>query len=289
MAETNENDTSKPLGRRLVRRLIGAPTILAFVWPVLLVAGGYIAWDRWGSEHVAAKFYGLDLKKVTVNEPPYYVRTGVVETVYNDTALDQLSLIDPQSTAKIASAFATHPWVHNVVSVRKLPGGEVDIHLNYRKPVAMVHVFKPNSKDSGSFFFPVDGEGVLLPTTEFAQSETLKYIHIEVPDVYPTGVVGGLFGDTRVESAAHLAGILSEYRDQTGVKSIGVHGDPRQNEVPQLELTTSENRRLFWGSPPGLELRGEPTAVMKLKALLSGVEVPNSDLRLARVPSNDLQ
>ncbi len=61
------------------------------------------------------------------------------------------------------------PWVRNVIGVRKLPGGTIDVRLEYRSPVAMVHVFKPDPNDRGSYFYPVDGEGVLLPITEFAQ------------------------------------------------------------------------------------------------------------------------
>ncbi len=279
--KSNREDRPRPI-RDMIRRLIVAPASLSFIWPVLLIVGGYVAWDRWGAEHVANKFYGVQLKNIQVTEPPGFIRTDIPGTVFRDTALDQLSLLDVQATAKIASAFATHPWVSRVISVRKLPGGKVDVHLEYRRPVAMVHVFKPNQADSGSYFFPIDGTGTLLPTTEFAQSETLDYIHIEVPDVYPTGVVGGPFGDVRVEAAARLAGVLSPVQEQAKVRAIGVHGDTRQNIVPQLEITTTDNRRLFWGSPPGLEEGGERTVEMKLHALMSGEEITNGDLRLAK-------
>ncbi|TWU20198.1 hypothetical protein Pla52o_47130 [Novipirellula galeiformis] len=284
--KSNREDRPRPI-RDLIRRLIVAPAALSFIWPVLLIVGGYVAWDRWGAEHVASQFYGVQLDQIKVTAPPNYVRTDVSETVFRDTALDQLSLLDVQATAKIASAFSTHPWVSRVISVRKLPGGNVDVHLEYRRPVAMVHVFKPNQSESGSFFFPIDGTGTLLPTTEFAQSETLDYIHIEVPDVYPTGVVGGPFGDTRVEAAARLAGVLSSVREQAKIRAIGVHGDARQNDAPQLEITTTDNRRLFWGNPPGLEERGERTVEMKIQALISGEEITNADLRLANRPPSE--
>ncbi|TWU42030.1 cell division protein FtsQ/DivIB [Novipirellula artificiosorum] len=284
----SDRDRPRPI-RDLLRRLIVAPAALSFIWPVLLILGGYLAWDRWGAERIAQQYYGVQLEKIHITDPPPYVRTDITGTVYHDTALDQLSLLDVQATAKIASAFATNPWVGRVISVRKLPGGAVDVHLEYREPVAMVLVTNPDPNDSRILFSPVDGDGVLLPDTEFARAETLDYILIEVPDVFPKGFIGGLFGDSRVEAAAKLAGVLAKYRQQAQIHSIGIRGEPRPNEVPKLELTTTDHRRIFWGNPPGLEQLGEPTVEMKLRFLLSGKEIPNSDLRLATMQEEDVR
>jgi len=251
---------------------------------VLLIIGGYAAWDRWGAEHVGKKYYGVELEQIQITEPPEHVRTDIAATVFRDFALDQLSLLDSQASAKIASAFAVNPWVRRVISVRKLPGGAIDVHLEYRRPVAMVHVVKSDQKD---YFFPIDGSGVLLPTTEFAQAETLDYIHIEVPSVYPTGVLGSAFGDYRVEAAAKLADILAQHRERIHLRSISVRGDSRTNEVPQLELTTTDNRCFTWGSPPGMERLEERPAELKLQALLQGDDIRNSDLRIAIKPSDE--
>jgi hypothetical protein len=282
-----ESDERRPI-RDLLRRLIKAPAALSILWPVLLIIGGYTAWHRWGSIHVASQYGGIDPMLIQVSEPPPFVRTNVVKAVYRDTAMESLSMLDRQATAKIASAFSMHPWVRNVISVRKLPGGVIDVRLEYRTPVAMVHVFKPNESDARSYFFPVDGEGILLPTAEFAQAETRHFIYIEVPGVYTTNAIGTPFGDRRVEAAARLAEVLSPYREQAQIRSIGVHGDPRQTDVPQLELTTQAGSRMFWGSPPGSELPGEPTVQMKLRQLLSSDSSQNADLRMA-TPMNGLQ
>lgn len=273
--------------REMLRRLIKAPAALSIIWPALLVVGGYVAWHQWGADHVAEKFYGVNEDLIEVTAPPPFVRTDIVESVYRDTAMDGLSLLDPQATAKIASAFSMNPWVKRVVSVRKLPGGAIDVRLQYRTPVAMVLVEKPETADEDVYFFPVDAEGVLLPTSEFARAETLQYIHIVVPGVYATGLVGAPFGDPRVESAARLAAILSEYRADAGILSIDVPGDPRVDKIPKLELTTSEqlasgdtvNRKRFWGSPPGMEAPGEPTVRMKVETLLSSDASQHADLR----------
>lgn len=274
--------------RELIRKLIKAPAALSVLWPVLLIVGGYAAWHQWGSVHVANQYSGIDPTMIQVTEPPKFVRSNVVKSVYRDTAMEGLSLLDRQATAKIASAFSMHPWVRKVVGVRKLPGGAIDVRLEYRNPVAMVHVFKPDQSDTRSYFFPVDADGVLLPTGEFARAETRNFLYIEVPGVYTTNPIGTAFGDTRVEAAARLAAVLAPHRETIQVRSIGVYGDPRQVEVPQLELTTQNGTQIPWGSPPGAELPGEPTVDMKLQKLLSADASQVSDLRLTR-PSIGIQ
>ena len=270
--------------RDLLRRLIKAPAALSIFWPAMLLLGGYAAWHRWGAEHVAQKYSGIDPDMIQVTEPPPFVRTDVVQTVYRDTAMEGLSLLDRQATAKIASAFSLHPWVRNVIGVRKLPGGAIDIRLEYRQPVAMVHVFKPDPGDALSYFFPVDGDGVLLPTSDFARSETNQFLHVEVPGVYSTNAVGTPFGDQRVEAAAALAEVLAPYRQEAELHSISVLGDPRLSEIPQLELTRANGTRVFWGSPPHSDIPGEPTVQMKLRQLLDSDPGRDTDLRMAVSP-----
>ncbi len=278
-----EKNEHRPI-RKLLRTMIAAPAALSIVWPLMLMIASYVAWTSWGQDYMARKYYGVDPSLIEITQPPSYIRSNIVQTVYQDTAMENLSLMDQQATAKIASAFASHPWVRAVNSVRKLPGGAIDVRIDYRVPVAMVHVISRHPEVTGSSFFAVDRDGVLLPTSEFSKSDTRNYIHIEVPAAYPTGVVGAPFGDQRVEVASRLAAILSPLREQTKVKSIGVPGDWRDMTLPQLELTTQDGKRLFWGSPPGFEPPGERTAEMKLQTLLDGNLTGNTDLRMARAP-----
>ena len=275
-----DSDERRPI-RRLMRRLVKAPAAFSVLWPMLLIVGGYAAWHRWGTVHVASQYSGIDPTMIEVTDPPSHVRSNIVKAVYRDTAMEGLSILDRQATAKIASAFSMHPWVRKVVGVRKLPGGAIDVRLEYRSPVAMVHVFKPNDPETRSYFFPVDGDGVLLPGNEFAEAETRNFIYIEVPGVYTNNAVGTPFGDQRVEAASRLAAVLSDYREDAQIRSIGVHGDPRQTEVPQMELTMHSGARVTWGSPPGNEAPGEPTVEMKLRSLMSIDDGKDTDLRMA--------
>ena len=275
---TSEPDQNRPI-RDLLRRLIKAPAVLAILWPAFLVFGGYIAWHRWGSEHVAQQYYHIDLESISVTPAPKYVRSNVTQTVYHNTAMDGLSLLDRAATAKIASAFSMHPWVRKVKSVRKLPGGTIDVRLEYREPVAMARVYKPHYGSSEKYYLPVDRDGVLLPSEEFARRETQDYLRINVVGADSNSHPGSPFGDPRVEAAASLAAILAPFRQQLGLESIEVGGDPRLIQIPQLEIIDKNDKRWIWGSAPGFETAGERTAEMKLQTLLSDEIAEINDLR----------
>lgn len=269
--------------QHLLQRLIHAPAVLAMLWPALLIVGGYVVWQRWGSERVAKQFYGLDPELIHVTQPPDYVKADITAAVYRDTKLDELSLLDSSATARIASAFATHPWVSRVDAVRKLPGGVVDVHVRYRLPVAMVFVISRHPEVSGRSFFAVDGEGVLLPTTEFTREQTMGYPHIEIPDVYPTGGVGSSFGDPRIVAAAKLAALLFPYRDQIGLRSIQLDPNNRTAPVYQFQWVNRAGSTTVWGSAPGQEIPGEPRNEEKLQSLLSRVaDQGNTRIRNSR-------
>ena len=278
--KSSQSEGPRPV-RDMIRRLVSAPAALSILWPILLIIGGYVGWHRWGAEHVSQQFYGIDPSLLQVTAPPDHVRSDLVETIYRDTQLHQLSLLDRQATAKIASAFATHPWVREVFSVRKLPDGVIDVQIDYRHPVAMVHVISQHRDVKDDAFFAVDGGGYLLPTADFTPDETLQYIHIRIPGIYPTGAVGGPFGDHRVTAAAKLAELLHPHREELDLLSIDVNGDMRSSQVPQLGLTTRSGTHPFWGSPPGMERPDEPDAAIKIRTLLGGQAGPNPDLRIA--------
>lgn len=258
--------------------------MLSFVWPALLIFSGYLAWHRWGADHMNAKLYRVKVQQIEVTPPPEYVRSNIVETVYEDTAMEGLSLMDSQATAKIASAFASHPWVQSVNSVRKLPGGQIKVRLDYRRPVAMVYVVTPETGDPG--YFAVDPTGTVLPS-EFTSEETRDYIHILIQGTYAKGAAGQRFGVVQVEAAARVAAAIAPYREQSQVKAVRVQGDLRETSVPQFELETFTGRKKFWGSAPGMELPNERSAALKMKVLLlSGNE--DIDLRIATLPQPEL-
>lgn len=263
----------------LIASLVAAPAIWSIAWPALLLLSGYAAWQWWGAEHVATKYYGVDVSAITVSPPPPdFVRGNIVESVYRDTGMETLSLLDRQACAKVGAAFGSHPWVQRVMSVRKQSNGALEVRLAYREPVAMVDVISRHPELDGVGCFAVDGAGVLLPPSDFSESETLDFIHIQARGAYPTGGIGTPFGDARIAAAAKLAELLHPFRNELDLHSIGVYGDLRTNPIVQLELATQDKDLFFWGSPPGEEVHGEPPAKMKLDTLLGGVSA-GSDLR----------
>lgn len=272
----------------LIARLARAPAALAILWPALLVVAAYVAWHRWGAEHVGRQYHRLDPSQIRLSEKPGYIRSDITRSVVASTGLDRLSLLDQQATARIAQAYSTNPWIQQVVRVRKLPGGEVDIQVQYRTPVAMVRVWSRHQEVQGWSFFPVDITGTLLPTEEFDRSQPLQYLHIEIPDVYPTGQAGLPFGDSRVAAAAKLAGLLSPHRQRFGLAAIRLaNAGPGESRTVALEVVMQSGQSLVWGSPPGDEQPGEPDALAKLEALRAAPG-PGADLRVAAMSPESL-
>ncbi|MEM9827808.1 MAG: hypothetical protein AAF958_14550 [Planctomycetota bacterium] len=277
----SSNDQPPGPLRKALSSLIRAPAIVSLIWPAILIVGGWIAWDRWGAERMRREFVGIDPASIQISPPPRQIRSSIVETVYSDTGMQQVSLLDPDSTARIAAAFSMHPWVRQVTSVRKLPGGSIDVRVRYRRPVAMVRVRMPSSDEQVPYFFPVDGEGVLLPNYDFAARETEDFIHIEVPDAFTYRNLGTPFGDPRVEAAAALADVLSPHRESLSIQAIVWYPESRDGGVPQFEVRLADRGRFFWGSPPGREPAGEATPEMKLQYLRSPAARAGEDLRMA--------
>ncbi|MCA9137230.1 MAG: hypothetical protein KDB00_10735 [Planctomycetales bacterium] len=295
----DSNDTDHRPIRRILRRMIKAPAVWSLLWPMLLLIGSYVAYSRWFAPRMVAQYGTLDPAAVTLSPAHEYVRTDLVSEVYRDTRLSELSPLDRRVTEKLASAFVSNPWVKHVRSVRKLPGGKIEIDVDYRRPVAVFHLTGDKEwlqtiddylasigaaiqGGADNAYFPLDGDGVLLPTEKMTSEDTRNLIHIEVSRVFPTGTKGTPFGDRRVESAALLAKLLDAVRDNVRVAKIVVSGDPRFNLVPELELTLGDGTQLFWGSPPGMEQPNERDARAKLADLLSGNYVSGSNLKISQ-------
>lgn len=265
--------------RQAISAMVSAPAVWSLVWPMILIVASYVAWQKWGRERISDEISAIDVNKVHINEAPRPIRDGVVETVYRDTDMQRWSMIDRGVTARIASAFAMHPWVREVRNVRKRPNGHLDVYVDYRIPVAMVKV-QLSPKDETDYFFPIDGEGIVLPEVDFQSVQTNQFIHIIVEHAFTRRPWGTRFGDPRVEAAASLAAILDQSRERLQLKSIACFDDPRSQDVPQLHLRFEDGSQVLWGSPPGREFAKEATAAAKLDALDTGRgRVDGADLR----------
>lgn len=99
--------------------------------------------------------YRLETKKIQLKpalERP--VPLDLIEQVRRQSELPhELSLLDPKLCKTVGDAFASHPWVARVISVRQSFPAEVVVELEFRRPVAMVQVKGGESPSMPSVLF----------------------------------------------------------------------------------------------------------------------------------------
>jgi len=273
--------------------------ILSMVGPIALLLTGYLGWRFYGAKALDSTYYALKKENIHISDPPPWLRSDVVAEVFSESGLERMSLLDDQTSAVIAKAFDTHPWVRKTHRVQRMAAGQIMVNLEFRQPIAMVHCLSdapvqestptgassdlssgvptsagatPDSAGQESFL-PVDTEGVLLPTKDFSQADIANYLLIYGQNIksvdYPR--VGMVLSDSQIQEAIMLARLVEPMRSsgQLKLSSIYVYpsgASPRSRW--KLELTTKGGPRILWGSPPGKEASGEPTANSKLKRLV---------------------
>ncbi|WP_339730927.1 hypothetical protein [uncultured Gimesia sp.] len=193
--------------------------------------------------------------------PPHYVPIDIVDQVIKRGPLpEQVSLLDQGLVLKVAEAFEKHPWVQNVVSVRKT--NTVVVEVVFRKPAAMV--------EGKQGMFPVDNEGVLLPPEDFSVSDARRYPVITGIQSVPEGPAGTFWGDLTVTGAAQLAEALGPHWKELEIVSI--EAPPRTTAVLSLDdliyrLITTGGSEIVWGRSPKSQRRGELRVDQKIGKL----------------------
>jgi hypothetical protein len=172
---------------------------------------------------------------------------------------ETVSLLDPMLPKTLAEAFARHPWIERVIEVRNQYPALVTVRVEYRRPVAMVLV-----KDGQ---YPVDGNGVLLPTADFASQDVERLIPVRGVVTTPYAAEGRPWTDPAVLAAADLARYLGPRWQELNLTAIRVaqpaSADAKPEEIP-LELETAGGSRILWGRTPHTQHPGELTGVQKL-------------------------
>lgn len=244
------------------------------VTTVILLAGGggaYAIWNQVRDHVLAGAEYQLDPEKIVVSPQPEWIRSDVRAEVLEQANFDgKLSLLDPELTLRLASAFATHPWVAHVERVSKRFPAGVEVVLSYRKPVAMVEV------RGGAL--PVDFEGVVLPSGDFTAEEAEHYPRIDEIHTAPGGEVGSRWGDVAVVGAAQIAAVLATDWQTLGLARIVPAGrrPARSGYEYEYTLFTKAGTRVDWGRAPGTDSPGETSAADKLARLREYVAQNNS-------------
>ncbi|MBU6237469.1 MAG: hypothetical protein KGQ51_06545 [Planctomycetes bacterium] len=275
--ETRSEKNSSPIFWRFVwgwMQSIPRAAILSLVGPLILLLVGYLGWRYYGAKALDSTFYAVKPENIHMTNTPAWLKTDIVREVFEGSNLGRMSLLDDQTAAVIARAFDAHPWIRKTYRVQKMAGGQILVNVEYRNPIAMVHCETDSSEvsDGGAkeSFLPIDAEGVLLPTKDFAQADIPNYMLIYARNIRASDHrrVGTPLGDSQVAEAVLLARELLPLREETNVVALYVYPTRSSGKAKwMLELATRGGPRIIWGSAPGLEARDEPSLPWKIKRL----------------------
>lgn len=252
----------------------------AVVVAVAALGLGWAAWSRLGERVRGSADLVLHPDAIDVAGVAPWVRADLKAEALRDASLDAgLPLDDPELVRRLARAFAMHPWVREVISVTVRHPAAAAVAVRCREPVAMVAV--PGG------LLAVDAEAVVLPSDDFTAESAAAYPRITGVPSGPQGAVGFPWGDPLVEEGAAVAAVVGpdwKTLGLTGCRPTG--GGP----VPRAwELFDEQGRTITFGSAPGHEAAGEPTAAAKLARLMALPAGTSADLTKSPPPAADVQ
>jgi hypothetical protein len=276
-------------------RLIPRSALLSMMGPSLLLLIGYFGWRFYGAKSYDAAFYGLRKENLILTQPPVWLKDSIVEQVFHASGLENLSLLDSQTPAVLARTIDQHPAVRKTHRVQPVSGGQIFVSVEYRTPVAMVHcelndeirevlkLRKVELNTSGDdLFVPIDKDGVLLPESNFSQSDVMNYLWIYADELKfdPDWKHGNKFTDPRIIEAARLCNLLAPYRSQVKAERVVVVQAKVGGKSPyRLAIeTASPGPTVVWGEAPELpSMEGsiDPVSRSKISKLLDAASDRN--------------
>ncbi len=224
----------------------------------VLVGLWFGLWSTWKTDLLHSEEYRLDPARFHLPRRPVWVPETLVHDVLLSAGLNRLeSVLDAKLPEKLSAAFSLNPWVRKVRKVQIKYPAEVYVDLDYRRPVCLVQL----PDDSG--FYPVDSEGILLPTDyftrgspqEIAEKMSELLLVVGAPSS-PIGSFGDTWGESSVEKAAQLADLLGEDAKLWGIDTLRIITDPKANSLalswevqpPKYRLITGNGRTVEWGT-----------------------------------------
>lgn len=250
--------------------LAGATAVLAG-----LIVAAYFAWNHWARPVINVTRHQLLPENVEIPTTPPWIRSDIKAEVFRDGSLADASALETDLTPRVARAFEMHPWVEKVTRVSKQAPANVVVDLAYRQPIAWVEVPEGMFGQQGQAALPIDDKSVLLPQADFTAEDLGLFIRIHIENLSMCGPTGTPWGDPRVAAAAAIAAALGQHWVELGLYEIQAVADDSQHSVPtrtRYELFTPNGKRLIWGSAPGYEQQGEPTAATKVRVLREYVQ-----------------
>jgi len=239
---------------------------------VVLVAAGVAAavWPR-VADSVARRDDAVLLPEaVELRGQAPWVRADIRAEALRAASLDHgLPLHDTELPVRLARAFDMHPWVRRVVRVDLRHPAGATVEVECREPVAMVAV-------SGGLL-AVDADGVVLPSADFTAESAATYPRLVGIESSPQGPEGALWGDPTVEEGATLARVIAPEWRSLGLAECRPVAPTDPSGRREWRLVDAEGRSIRFGSAPGREAQGEPSAaakVARLQALLAAGDRP---------------
>ncbi len=273
-----------------VTQLFGKPARYVTV-PILvtavLSAGCYYLWQKVRDQVIAAPEYQVTRNSIELTDVPPWIHSNISDEVLNQMSMNgPLSLLDDQLAERLAEGFSLHPWIRRVVRVEKRFPARVIVLVEYRQPVCMVEVpttggdladtedagFAPGDPRSARVggLYPVDGEGVLLPSADFSPAQARRYPRLSEIHSLPIGPVGANWGDPRVTGAAEVAAIIREDWEKLQLHRMIASEQPQaggSSEDYEFTIIARDGTRIVWGQRPSSHLGGEVAATEKLERL----------------------
>jgi hypothetical protein len=258
-------------------KYIANPLVLILVITAggLMLAGKF--WSQYRQSLQKDPAYQVRADQVRITDAPAWLPAQSQDQLLADLALAQRSLLDPELVPTTVAALQQHPWVEEVVSVRKSLGG-LQAEIRYRRPLL---VELPDRQ-----VMAINTSGVVLADQGLDRQGARQLLRIAIQDLVKTPLQAGApWPDQRVLWAAKLAADLHPRQVAAGLAGIYARGSsatpiaagPVAGPVAGLPagpvapveffLWTTGRNEIVWGARPGEEVAGEATAAAKLQAL----------------------
>ncbi|TWT63868.1 cell division protein FtsQ/DivIB [Rubinisphaera italica] len=274
MSAKKTTDTDAPRGFfRRWRSWLYDPRVI--VGLIILCAAPFLGnlLSKSGTDFTTLPEYQVDRRTIQLKEVPEYLPVDLLERTWQRAGLGQtFSILEPDLAERIGHAFEESPWVRKVIQVRLQYPNRIDLELEYRQPVALVQLQQG--------FYPVDRDGILLPSMDFSVKQLDGYPVIEGIESVPRGTAGNHWGDLSVWGATRLAEMfLAESEngslwDRYQFVKIRVDGRAaaQAQTVEELHqvayrLITKKGSEVIWGVAPEVPDPTEPNAETKMKRL----------------------
>jgi hypothetical protein len=232
--------------------------LLAIALVTAAAAAGWILWNRYGPDVLADRDNLLLPDDVELSGVGDWIQGDLKAEALRDASLENgLPLDDPELARRLARAFDIHPWVREVVRVTLRHPAGAAVEVRCREPVAMVSV--PGG------LLAVDAEGIVLPSDDFTDQANARYPRLTGITSGPRGAFGFSWGDPLVEEGAAVAAVIGPEWER--LELLDCRPVARPGGGTDWELAGEEGLVIAFGSAPGHEEPGEPTAALKVARL----------------------